>query len=116
MKYQIHSKNFEDSINEIDNVINNELTTLVDNMNSRVKKVDWEGTGYRAYLDSYNNVMQKINDIPFKLSICTTYLKKVLNNYADSQNLIDEMIKEIEEEMEKMKLKKETVDVWDKME
>ncbi len=107
MKYQIDSYNFEDVINNINKVINDELIPLTSKMKKAITDTKWEGIGATSFSETYNDVMNRINDIPLKLTVCTTFLERGLSNYEECYSSIEEMIKEIQEEIIEKQLRNE---------
>ena len=100
MKYRLKGNELTTFTHELDELINNELDEKIRAMGPLARKTVWQGPARNAFVKEYENVMYEIRKIPQLLFLYTDYLNKVINNYDDTLNDVNNNMNKIEQKVD----------------
>lgn len=106
MRYYIDSRKIGEFINKCNNYIE-EMRQESKVMKDLINKTTWQGNARDAASLKYNKIMEKVDDVPEKLTLYIKFMEIVVNNYGESFEKIMKDFKDVVEKLELEKVKNE---------
>ena len=92
MRYILKNNELCEFSNNMDSLVNNDITEKITNMKTIAEKTEWIGPGRDSFVDYYSEIMTEINRIPTVLNSYLDYLTNVSNDYDDTLNSVQKEI------------------------
>jgi len=100
MHYRIDSLKFREFIENVNKIIDT-MNKEINIMDEISKKPIWEGMAHDSTMLKYNNILDDVKKIPQNLNLYINFMKLVIENYGNGNQLIK---KEFQNIMDKLSL------------
>ena len=98
MKYVLKNNELCNFTNDMNRLVNNEISERILTMQTIARDTEWEGQGRDAFVDYYETIMREIDKIPTVLNLYIDYLSNVSTNYDDTLGEVQKHVRSLQTE------------------
>ena len=84
---------------ELSNIINNQINPCVNNMDSLLNNISWQGQAKDSFTSNYKNTVLEIKKIANVLKVYIKFLSEVMGNYEELMQVLKNNYDELELEL-----------------